>query len=402
MFKYNKIIFILIPVSLIWALLWGGRLPYFVFASIVTTVALSFLWIKHTVKRINVFQKSIKHLAYVGDNIKIKTVIYNDSIFPLPCIEIENDMISKITGKAVQKNIVSIMPLSSKGIDYNIECKYRGVYDLGPINVKVSDVFGFFTFKRQVKCDGKLIIYPKIAIIQRFNIKPRQMFGTTTTNEKSNEDYTSISDIKRYNTGDSFKNIHWKVSAKKGELYVKNFDMSGGSESYIFLNLYYDDYDSDSLNTDFYRRDIEEKLVEYGVSIVRYMLSRNISTGLYANSKRMIYVKGRDLKEFKIFLDELIGVKSDGSTTIEDMIDSKIKLLPKGSSIVIITPIMSSNLIEKILSLKYIGFDVVAIYIIDSHSSDSVPEETIKKLLSSKVKLLKVGIGDDVNASLEG
>ena len=43
MFKYNKIIFILIPVSLIWALLWGGRLPYFVFASIVTTVALSFL-----------------------------------------------------------------------------------------------------------------------------------------------------------------------------------------------------------------------------------------------------------------------------------------------------------------------------------------------------------------------
>ena len=178
--------------------------------------------------------------------------------------------------------------------------------------------------------------------------------------------------------------------------------MSGGSESYIFLNLYYDDYDSDSLNTDFYRRDIEEKLVEYGVSIVRYMLSRNISTGLYANSKRMIYVKGRDLKEFKIFLDELIGVKSDGSTTIEDMIDSKIKLLPKGSSIVIITPIMSSNLIEKILSLKYIGFDVVAIYIIDSNSSDRIPEETIKNLLSSKVKLLKVGIGDDVNASLEG
>lgn len=401
MFKYNKIIFILIPGSLIFALFWGGKLPYFIFTSIITTIALSFLWIRYTVKRITIYQKSIKYLAYVGENIKIKTIIYNDSILPLPCIEIENDKISKITGKAIQKNIVSIMPLSSKGIDYNIECKYRGVYDLGPINVTVSDVFGFFTFKRQIKCDGKLIIYPKVAIIQRFNIKPRQIFGTVTTNEKTNEDYTSISDIKKYSTGDSFKSIHWKVSAKKGELYVKNFDMGGSSESYIFLNLYHDDYyyDSDCLNIDLYRRDIEEKLVECGVSIIRYMLSKNINTGLYANSKRMIYAKGRDLKEFKIFLDELIVAQSDGCVPIEDMIDSKIKLLPNGSSIIIITPFISSNLIEKILSLKHNGFDVVVIYIINDNS---VPEDAIKILYSSQIKLLKVGIDDDIKASLEG
>jgi uncharacterized protein (DUF58 family) len=392
MFKYKKSVIVLIISSLIFAVLGGGSLPYFVFYATTLTILLSYVWARVTVKRLDFSQRTMSEQVYVGDEVDIKTMVFNESLLPVPFVEITNCMIQEMTGRTPSSNVVTIAPFDSRSIFEKVKCRYRGFYTYGPVSVSLSDVFGLFSWKREVKCEGMLAVYPRVERLERFYIRPVQMYGAVSTKQKANEDYTSISDIRKYYPGDSFKKIHWKISARKGSLHVKNFEMSGNAEAFIFLNMFHGDY------FDIYRADMEEKAVECSASIAHFMLSRNINTGMYVNCKNLVYIRGRDLNEFKKFIEELMTVKSEGYAPMEELLESRSRLLPRGSSIILVTPGLTDNLMDKIIQLRETGFDVIIVYIM----VEDINAEYARVINNCGIKLYKVGLSDDIKASLEG
>lgn len=396
MFKYKKAIILMLAASLLFALLGGGELPYFLFYTAALLIIISFFWTRSVAKKLTISQRIREEYVYVGDEIEIKTMAYNESILPLPCVEIKNEMIKDMTGKIPSNNVLSLMSFDSRSVFEKVKLKYRGYYNFGPVNVSVSDIFGLFTWNRVIKCEGALSVYPKVTNLESFGSRPMQLFGTVTTKMRANEDYSSISEIRKYYPGDSFKKIHWKVSARKGSLHVKNYEMSGSAETHIFLNLYKNDY------VDLYRADIEEKAVECAASIIHYMLLRNINTGLFTNGERVIYTRGRDLKEFKKFMEELITVKSNGSVPVEEILETRSRLLTRGSSIILITSGLNDRLADKILLLSEAGYDVITIYISVEGSNEEQLRAFNNYIENSSITLHKIGINDDVRASLEG
>lgn len=396
MFKFKKSAIFIVGVSLLYALFNGGEVPYFLFYAALLLVVLSFFWTRAVIKRLSVTQRVMREHAYVGDEVEIKTMVFNESLLPVPYIEVKNDMIQYMTGRSPVSNVLSLMPIDSRSVIEKVKCRYRGYYTFGPVRVSISDLFGMFTWNREIRCEGIISVYPRVANLENFNIRPMQMFGTVTTKQKANEDYSSISDIRKYYPGDSFKRIHWKVSARKGALHVKNFDMSGSAESHIFLNLYKNDY------ADVYRADIEEKAVECTATIIHYMLLKNINTALYTNCSRITYTRGRDIKELKKFMEELITVKSNGNVPMEELLEARSRLISKGSSIIIVTPVLHSRLSDKLSQLKETGFDVIVVYISADNPIDERVKNQISLLESLNIKTYRVGINDDVRSSLEG
>lgn len=392
MFKYKKSVIFMLAASFVFALIWGYKFAYYTFYMVIVTIGLLYFWTRTVVKRLDFTQRALKEFAYVGDSFEIKTMVYNESFLPVPFVEIKNQMADYISGTAMPNSVVSLMPFDSKSIFDRVVCKYRGYYSFGPIDVNISDIFGLFSWNRKVKCEGFVSVFPKVIRLDKFSVKPMQTFGTVTTKQRADEDYSSISDIRKYYPGDSMKRIHWKVSAKKGNLHVKNFEMSGSSEAYIFLNLYHSSYN------EVYRLDTEEKAVECATAIIYYMLSKNIDTGFYSSGQKLVYTRGRDLNEFKKFMEELIRVKSCGTIPMEDLLESKARLIPKGSSIVIVTPEVSGRLVEKIVELRETGYDVIIVYIA---VEDLNPE--YKKIIDHYgIRFCRVGLSDDIKSSLEG
>lgn len=386
----------MIAASLLYALLMGGKLPYFLFYTVTLIVVLSYFWTRAIVKKLTFSQRVMKEYANVGDEIEIKTMVFNESLLPVPCVEVKNLMTKDMTGKPPSSSVLSLMPFDSRSVFEKVKCKYRGYYMFGPVSINVTDLFGFFSWNREARCEGAISVYPRVTELKSFSTRPMQLFGSVTTKQKANEDYTSISDIRKYYPGDSFKRIHWKISARKGSLFVKTFNMSGSAESHIFLNLCRNDY------VDLYRADIEEKAVECAASIIHYMLLRNINTGLYTNSTRVVYTRGRDLKEFKKFMEELITVKSNGSVPFTELLESRSRLIPGGSSIILITPKLNESLVAKVVQLCEMGFDVAVVYIM-LDASNGVDNGGIDNYTDKySIRLYKVGINDDVRTSLEG
>src|SRR5690606_40724979 len=61
-------------------------------------------------------------------------------------------------------------------------------------------------------------------------LRCRQPFGRVPTRLRAHQDPTSIADVRPMVPGDSPRFIHWKASARRGELHVKEFELRASTE----------------------------------------------------------------------------------------------------------------------------------------------------------------------------
>jgi len=89
-------------------------------------------------------------------------------------------------------------------------------------SIEVRDIMSLITFVHNINIEENIYVMP-----QKEEISDSQKGSYTeglTQNEENNlkgNDFSDVSNIREYVPGDRIKDIHWKVSAKKDELMVK-------------------------------------------------------------------------------------------------------------------------------------------------------------------------------------
>lgn len=209
--------------------------------------------------------------------------------------------------------------------------------------------------------------------------------------QKAYEDNTSISDIKKYTEGENFKRIHWKVTAKKGQLYIKNYDMTGSVSAYIFLDFKSNCYIGEN------QKELEEKAIEAVASIAAYLLRHSVSLNMYVNSNNIYYTCGRDTKNIKSFLDILCDITCSGSSSIVNIIESRIRFIKKGSSIIIVTGSMVDDDAEVYYKIKSMGYDLIIIYVSDYKIQYSL----INQMRIYDIKIYEINSKSNIKRVLE-
>jgi hypothetical protein len=118
---------------------------------------------------------------------------------------------------------------------------------------------------------------------------------------------------------------------------------------------------------------------------------------MYINSARAYYTKGRDIKELVNFMDILCEIKTDGNKTMKDVLEKRIRLISKGSSIIVITGDINEE--EAIIygSIKNMGYDIILIYVGDFKIKDEIE----KAISNYNVKINVVKSNSDIKGVLE-
>jgi uncharacterized protein (DUF58 family) len=109
---------------------------------------------------------------------------------------------------------------------YRLPTERRGVYDIGPLEVSVSDPFGLL---RDTKTHGvveQLWVYPRVHAIHPLPSGVlRHLEGPTT--DQAPEGEITFHRLREYVRGDDLRMIHWKSTAHIGKLMVRhNVDTS--------------------------------------------------------------------------------------------------------------------------------------------------------------------------------
>lgn len=177
-----------------------------------------------------------------GEAVEISVKVSNRRGFPIPWLFIEDLLPPFFHRTGDNTRLAILMPGRSITLNYSVHCAARGYHRVGPLLLESGDLFGlqkrFVTGQQQ----DYLSVLPTVAYIETFNVSTKRPQGPVRVSHRIYEDPTRISGLREYVPGDPLRSIHWKASARTGELYVKQNEPSTVLGATLILDFHRDSY----------------------------------------------------------------------------------------------------------------------------------------------------------------
>jgi uncharacterized protein (DUF58 family) len=355
MIKVNKKIVFLGTVAFGFAYASGGNLPYSIFYMFLISMVLGMFYMHIAKKNMDAKFKYDSRFYNVSDTASISMIVENLGIIPIPYIYVKSKGFSQLID-GYQGDLVFLGINNSKWITNKILFKKRGVYDFGHISIETNDLFNIFKSTKNIHNKLDIMVYPKVYDLSNVNLSGRHSYENLINSKSGIDDFTLIKDIRKYNVGDNLKKVHWKLSAKHGEMYVKNFDSVSGKECNLLINMH-----SNNLSNDL-SEIIEEDMVDFSVSLTKYMMNARIKTRLFIHAKEQKNIEVEFKEDFPGVMEYFLKSKSDATTDFSSFIKLNLRHIPKGNWIGIISITIDDNLRNILMNLKGMGYKVNVFY----------------------------------------
>ncbi len=120
-------------------------------------------------------------------------------------------------------------------IEASLAFARRGVFELGPAEVGVTDPFGLLRFARRFEERTEVVVYPGVHDLRGFPLSGGNVeVGAKGSRGQRGDEFASL---REYRHGDDRRHIHWKSVARTGELYVKEFALEAPRRYTVALDL---------------------------------------------------------------------------------------------------------------------------------------------------------------------
>ncbi|USZ70505.1 DUF58 domain-containing protein [Natronosalvus halobius] len=122
-------------------------------------------------------------------------------------------------------NVRETTLVDGKSLTYEIDLEGRGIHELGPVTVVVSDVFGLIEQRFEYDRTDEVLVYPRVHDLRGGAKHDLQLLHDAV----GAYDREEFDHLREYTRGDSLRDIHWKSAAKRAddELVVKEFVADG-------------------------------------------------------------------------------------------------------------------------------------------------------------------------------
>jgi uncharacterized protein (DUF58 family) len=253
-------------------------------------------------------------------------------------------------------NRAAIGPYQSLIRTYRVKGLQRGVYTLGPAQVATADPFGLFPQQSTMGGRLEIIVYPHIYEPEEIGIPFREAMGNLVTRRTLFEDPTLIAGSREYQPGDPLRRVHWKATARTGEMQVRVSDPSTTAQLMLVLNLntfqqLWHGVDPDRM----------EAVIDVAASFAVWALDRDFavglrSNGIYAGSDETPRVApSANPRQTAHLLEHLARLSFSGQFAPEYVLLDESRRLRQGSTILFITSILTPALITVLTSRQLAG-----------------------------------------------
>ncbi len=223
--------------------------------------------------------------------------------------------------------------------DYRVRCRARGEHRIGPVRLEAGDPLGLYRTTRDLDLDLRVLAYPLPIPLPVSSLRPKSPVEGRRDARALVEDPMNVVGARPYAEGDSIALIHWRATARSGELHSKLRRPTTERCLAIFLDMATSD--EPGAGTDV-------ALVERAISAAATLASRAFrersAMGLYVNGvmrggRRTIRVGvGRGDRLFAAVMDVLARVPAYFRTVpIEDLLRAATYGLPPGTEVVVVT-----------------------------------------------------------------
>jgi len=368
--------YILIILNLIAGAL-SGRTFFFSLSYALGAVLIgAFIWSWNAVNGLGIARITHARRAQVGQPLNELFRVRNTGILPKLWLEIRDH--SSLPFHNASHVVPSLFPRRQYQWETSTICTQRGEFTLGPMTIVSGDPFGLFQFPRQFPAQTKIIVYPPTVRIHRFATPIGTLSGGEAVRRRAHYVTTNAAGIRDYQPGDSFNRIHWRSTARRDRLLVKEFELDPLADVWIFLDLSRESLVTRpqmhnsvaSLGT--FPVHLPPSTEEYGItiaaSLAQYFIDKGRALGFATYSPhREIVQPDRSPRQLTRILEILAVAHSDSDLSLQQLLALEAGHLGRGTTAVIVTASQDELWIAEAHTLVRQGIRVIAV-VIDAYS----------------------------------
>src|SRR5689334_1496299 len=185
--------------------------------------------------RLTLVRTVTPQLVAAGQPARVTLTLANEGLAPNGVLRLE-DQVPYVLGTRPRFVVEGIRHGWRHSVTYQVRSDVRGRFEIGPMTVRVSDPFGLVELGRTFRTTVPLIVTPRTIPLPHIPLggawtgsgdnRPRA-FATGSA-----EDVT----VREYRRGDDLRRVHWRSSARVGELMVRREEQPWQSRATLFLD----------------------------------------------------------------------------------------------------------------------------------------------------------------------
>jgi uncharacterized protein (DUF58 family) len=188
--------------------------------------------------------------AEIGDKVSVHLTIENKGLLPVPWVLLE-DLLPKaaldkrfprlkVKGRRLQ--VAMLRGGGKLEMRYQLECVARGYHAIGPLVLENGDLFGLHRRFRVETEPAYLLVYPRVVPLTGYDLESRRPIGDVRMTHRLFEDPTRIAGVRPYEAGDPMNRVHWRATARTGQLHSKVHEPSTLSGATVLLDMHRSGY----------------------------------------------------------------------------------------------------------------------------------------------------------------
>jgi uncharacterized protein (DUF58 family) len=171
-----------------------------------------------------------------GDQITIELEIANRARQPKTLLQVI-DILPFVLSKPIVRPIEVIAPQSIYRDIYYLQVKQRGIYRWQEVHLRTAAPLGLFWCRRSHPAKAMAVVYPQVLplstcpLIDHIGQEDSPQLYDRSRSQNATEGLTRT--LRPYRHGDPTRLIHWRTSARYGELRVRELEVAAGGQEII-------------------------------------------------------------------------------------------------------------------------------------------------------------------------
>jgi uncharacterized protein (DUF58 family) len=324
---------------------------------------------------------------YEGDDVQVRLQVELERAYA-PATVVVRERISKLGERET-----AVPGRGGKG--YVLEALPRGRYAFEETTVVIEDPFGLDRIERKVPAPGALLVYPRLVELEKLFTESGH-FGRDgrrlLLRRPAGFDLHSVRD---YEQGESLRKVHWRSTAKRGQLMVKELEDSPRDEVAVVL-----DVDPATVVGDSF-----ELQVRAAGSILMAHARKGRRAMLVVNSLRREQQRVHSSAgDKRVALDLLAAVEPQPGPPLVALLAEEAGAVARAEELTVVTGSLPGRLVEQLVN-QALGHKSVSVVLVDSASfaSGELPPSVFPGLLRLQAAGIAVAVvrhGDDLAARL--
>ena len=309
--------------------------------------------------------------GHVGDRIRVTYTLRNTSRIPKPWLEIHNptSLPAGLPGRAI-----ALGGATERSWLIRTPLTRRGHFRIEPLQIRTGDPFGFFESSASVGSGINVTVYPRLEPIPLWRLPAASLDGSHAARERTLQSTPLATTVRPWAPGDAFNRIHWKATARHGDIHVKEFDLEQTADAWVVLDL----ERAVQLGTG------DESTVEVAVraaaAVADKALVENRAVGMTINAHRLAQLQpDRGGRQHLKIMQLLAAVEGDGSTPLAEALITSVPRIRRGMTTVVVTPSLDRGFVKPLANLKSRGVACVVVSMDMPSFERRIQEEAARK-----------------------